>query len=122
MVTGLCFANYTVKGLKVSNGMDNIIGVMGDLCKMHFCTLPSLPAEEGGVGGYGGECGGGGGGVGGGGGGGQGVSRVVVCCLADMKATIIEQTKYNDELYRKLREEYLINKLYTYNKGLNKEK
>ena len=60
MVTGLRFANYIVKDLKVSNGWDNTIGVMGDRCKMHFCTLPSLPAQGGGVG----ECGGGGGGGG----------------------------------------------------------
>ena len=56
MVAGLCFVNYIVKGLKVSNGWDNTIGVMGDRCKMHFCTLPSLPAQGGRVG----ECGGGG--------------------------------------------------------------
>ena len=42
--------------------------------------------------------------------------------LADLKVLILEQTKYNDELYRKIREEYLINKFNTFNKGLNREK
>ena len=42
-------------------------------------------------------------------------------CLANMKATILEQVKYNDEQYRKIREEYLINKFNTYHKGLNRE-
>ena len=41
--------------------------------------------------------------------------------LAHMKATIVEQVKYNDEQYRILREEYMINKFNTYHEGLNRE-
>ena len=42
--------------------------------------------------------------------------------LDNMKATILEQVKYNNEEYRKEREKYLIRKLNTYNKGMNKHK
>ena len=42
--------------------------------------------------------------------------------LADMKATILEQVKYNDETYRKEREAYLINKFNTFYNGLNQQK
>ena len=41
--------------------------------------------------------------------------------LADMKATIIEQVKVNDDTYRKERERYLINKFDTYYNGLNQQ-
>ena len=42
--------------------------------------------------------------------------------LANMKATILEQVKFNNEEYRKEREKYFIRKLDTYNRGLNKQK
>ena len=42
--------------------------------------------------------------------------------LADMKFTILEQVRYNDEAYRKERESYHINKFNTYHQGLNREK
>ena len=41
--------------------------------------------------------------------------------LADMKATILEQVKVNDDIYRKEREKYLINKFDTYYNGLNQQ-
>ena len=43
-------------------------------------------------------------------------------CQANMKATILEQVKYNNEAYRKEREKFLINKFNTFYSGLNKEK
>ena len=43
-------------------------------------------------------------------------------CLADMKVSIIEQVKQNDEYYRKERESYCINKFNTFYEGLNREK
>ena len=42
--------------------------------------------------------------------------------LADMKFTVLEQVKYNDEAYRKERETFFINKFNTFYKGINKEK
>ena len=42
--------------------------------------------------------------------------------LADMKFTILEQVKYNDDSYRKERETYHINKFNTYHQGINREK
>ena len=42
--------------------------------------------------------------------------------LADMKVTILEQVRYNDELYREEREQYCINKFNTFYNGLNREK
>ena len=42
-------------------------------------------------------------------------------CLADLKAIILEQVKFNDEIYRLEREKYLINKFNTIHQGLNKE-
>ena len=41
--------------------------------------------------------------------------------LADIKAVILEQVKYNEDIYRIERERYLINKLNTFHKGLNRE-
>ena len=41
--------------------------------------------------------------------------------LAQLKVTILEQTKYNDEEYRKEREKHFIRKFYTYNDGINLE-
>ena len=42
--------------------------------------------------------------------------------LADMKFTILEQVKYNDDTYRKEKETYHINKFNTYYQGINREK
>ena len=42
--------------------------------------------------------------------------------LADMRTSVIEQVKKNDEYYRKERETYCINKFNTYYEGLNREK
>ena len=42
--------------------------------------------------------------------------------LANMKATIIEQVKVNDLLYRKEREHFYIRKLNTVYQGLNNQK
>ena len=42
--------------------------------------------------------------------------------LADMKITVLEKVKYEDEFYRLEREHYFIRKLNTYYKGLNKRK
>ena len=42
--------------------------------------------------------------------------------LANMKATIIEQVKIHDELYRKEREHFYIQKFDTFHKGMNKQK
>ena len=42
--------------------------------------------------------------------------------LADMKFTVLEQVKYNDEAYRKERETFFINKFNTFYQGINKEK
>ena len=42
--------------------------------------------------------------------------------LADMRTSVIEQIKKNDEYYRKERETYCINKFNTYYEGLNREK
>ena len=41
--------------------------------------------------------------------------------LAQLQVTILEQTKYNDEEYRKEREKYFIRKFDTYNDGINLE-
>ena len=41
--------------------------------------------------------------------------------LADMKFTVLEQVKYNDEQYRRERESYHINKFNTFYHGLNRE-
>ena len=41
--------------------------------------------------------------------------------LSDMKFTVIEQVKKNNEMYRKLREKYFIQKFDTNNKGLNRK-
>jgi hypothetical protein len=41
--------------------------------------------------------------------------------LAHLKVTILEQTRSNDEEYRKEREKYFIRKFDTYNLGINKE-
>ena len=41
--------------------------------------------------------------------------------LADMKYTVIEQVRYNNESYRKERETYHINKFNTFYKGINRE-
>ena len=41
--------------------------------------------------------------------------------LANMKATILEQVKFNSAEYRKERVKYFIRKLDTYNTGLNKQ-
>ena len=41
--------------------------------------------------------------------------------LADMRAVILEQVKYNEDIYRIEREKYLINKLNTFHNGLNRE-
>ena len=41
--------------------------------------------------------------------------------LADMKFTVLEQVKYNDEAYRRERESYHINKFNTFFQGLNRE-
>ena len=42
--------------------------------------------------------------------------------LADMKFTVIEQVRYNSDLYRRERETYHINKFNTFYQGLNREK
>ena len=42
--------------------------------------------------------------------------------LANMKASILEQVRYNCIEYRKEREKYFIRKLNTFNTGLNKKK
>ena len=42
--------------------------------------------------------------------------------LADLKATILEQVKYNDEEYSKERESYHIRIFNTYYNGLNRQK
>ena len=41
--------------------------------------------------------------------------------LADLRYTVIEQVKYNNEAYRKERETYHINKFNTFYKGINRE-
>ena len=41
--------------------------------------------------------------------------------LADMRYTIIEQVRYNNEAYRRERETYHINKFNTFYKGINRE-
>ncbi len=41
--------------------------------------------------------------------------------LADMRVTILEQVKYNDQFYREEREQYCINKFDTFHNGLNRE-
>ena len=41
--------------------------------------------------------------------------------LADLKVTILEQTKSSDEDYRMEREKYFIRKFDAFNKGLNRE-
>ena len=41
--------------------------------------------------------------------------------LAELQVTILEQTKFNDEEYRKEREKYFIRKFDTYNDGINLE-
>ena len=41
--------------------------------------------------------------------------------LADMKFTVLEQVKYNDEAYRRERESYHINKFNTFFQGLNRD-
>lgn len=41
--------------------------------------------------------------------------------LANMKVSILEAVKKNDDLYRKERETYFINKFNTYYQGLNRE-
>ena len=41
--------------------------------------------------------------------------------LSDMKFTVIEQVKKNNEMYRKLREKYFIKEFDTNNKGINKK-
>ena len=40
---------------------------------------------------------------------------------ADLKITVIEQAKKKDKTYREIREEYHINKFYTYYEGLNRK-
>ena len=42
--------------------------------------------------------------------------------LSDMKISIIEQVKKKDDIYRKQREHYHIEKFNTFNRGLNKQK
>ena len=42
--------------------------------------------------------------------------------LSDLSITVIEQSKRNNNLYRKEREEYYINCFNTFYKGLNKKK
>ena len=42
--------------------------------------------------------------------------------LANMKITIIEQVKKNDNMYRKERKKYFINKFNSYYQGLTREK
>ena len=42
--------------------------------------------------------------------------------LANLKVTILEQIKVNDEAYRKERETYFINKFNTFHQGINREK
>jgi hypothetical protein len=41
--------------------------------------------------------------------------------VSNLTITILEQVKYNNELYRKERERYFINKLNTYHGGLNRQ-
>ena len=41
--------------------------------------------------------------------------------LSDMKIIILEQVKVQDQLYRKEREHYFINKFNTYHQGMNKQ-
>ena len=41
--------------------------------------------------------------------------------VSDMTVTILEQSKYNNESYRKEEETYFINKLNTFHSGLNKK-
>ena len=41
--------------------------------------------------------------------------------LADLKVTILEQSKSKEEDYRKEREKFFIRKFDTYNKGINRE-
>ena len=41
--------------------------------------------------------------------------------LADLRVTIIEQSKYKSEEYRKEREKHFIRKFDTYNNGINRE-
>ena len=42
--------------------------------------------------------------------------------LANMKATVIEQVKIHDKIYRKEREQFYIQKFDTFHKGMNKQK
>ena len=41
--------------------------------------------------------------------------------LANLKIIILEKVKKNDEMYRKQREKYFINKFNTFYEGINKE-
>ena len=41
--------------------------------------------------------------------------------LANMKITLLEKVKVNNDLYRKERETYLINKFNTHYQGLNRQ-
>ena len=41
--------------------------------------------------------------------------------LANLRVTIIEQSKYNNAEYRKEREKHFIRKCYTFNNGINRE-
>ena len=42
--------------------------------------------------------------------------------LADMTVTVLEQSKRNNEQYRKQRESYHINRFNTFHKGINRQK
>ena len=42
--------------------------------------------------------------------------------LSDMKISVIEQIKKSDDMYRKTREKYHIQKIFTFYEGLNKQK
>ena len=41
--------------------------------------------------------------------------------VTNMKVSIIEQVKYNSDLYRKEREDFYIRRFNTYNEGLNRK-
>ena len=41
--------------------------------------------------------------------------------LANLKITILEQVRYNDDAYRKEREKYFIRRFDTFNRGINRE-
>ena len=41
--------------------------------------------------------------------------------ISDMRITVLEKVKHKDELYRREREKYFINKFDTFKNGMNKQ-